>query len=208
MLLQAVSHGTDNADVAQYDTASATIALHLHVHAFFEGHEVQSLTWNSGPLYQRVPGFRAHAVAPGGRWRFWTYVTAGCWDAVNDDGHGMEFVIATKEFTMRAVEVLAMTAFFHAGSPHQRLDLGHTVTIGEPWLPGSPSDQALISLPYPWGPDLEVCGWEGGHARLLWLLPITQAEREFKRTEGVEALEQRFEDRQCDYTDPHRPSVV
>ena len=65
-------------------------------------------------------------------------------------------------------------------SPLCRLDHGHTVPIGEPWLPGSACDHLLVSLPYPFGPELEMCRWDGGHARLLWLLPITEAERDFR----------------------------
>jgi hypothetical protein len=106
------------------------------------------------------------------------------------------------------VELLAMNAYYHAGPPDQRLDLGHTVPIGEPWLPGSACDHALISAPYPWGTDLEVCDWVGGHARLLWYLPITEAERDHKRDRGLEALEQRFEDARLDFADSNRASVA
>jgi hypothetical protein len=108
----------------------------------------------------------------------------------------------------RCVELLAVNAFYHAGPPSQRLDHGHTVNFGEPWLPGSGLDHALISLPYPYGPELETCAWDGGHARLLWLLPISRAERDFKRDHSLEALEQRFELAQVDYTNPQRASVI
>lgn len=160
-------------------------------------------------IERRVPGFRVHVVAPGPRLRsLWTYVTTGCWQAVNDQGHGIEFLLATREFTMRGVEMLTKTAFYHAGPPDQRLGLGHTTSLGEPWLPGSLCDHALISLPFPWGSEVEFCSWNGGHARLLWVLPITRAERDFKRAHGVDALEQRFEEVSLDYSDPARSSVV
>ena len=193
-----------------YETTDAVRAVDDHVHGFFAGHDIESLTQDDGPILDRVPLFRVHAVAPGERsWGMWTYVTTGCWNAAHDDeGHGIEFVLATRERTLRAVSLLAVTAYYHAGPPAQRLDIGHTVRFGEPWLPGSPSDCALVSMPYPWGPELEVCEWTGGHARLLWVLPITEAERDFRGSHGLEALEQRFEDAPIDYTDPHRPSVV
>jgi hypothetical protein len=170
---------------------------------------MELLTWDEGPIYQRVPGFRVHAVAPGPRGHnAWTYVTSGCWQAVHQHGHGLEFVMATREFTLRAVELLARNAYFHAGPEEQRLGWGHTVDLGEPWLPGSPCDHGLISLPYPWGAELETCAWAGGHARLLWLLPITGAERDFKVAHGLEALEDRFQAAPLDFTNPHRASVV
>jgi hypothetical protein len=191
------------------DTTDPTAALDAHVHSHFAGHRVESLTWDSGPIYQRVPGFRVHAIAPGPRGsNAWTYVTAGCWQAAHQDGHGLEFVLATRGFTMHAVELLARNAYFHAGPEDQRLDLGHTVNLGEPWLPGSACDHGLISLPYPWGPELERCDWVGGHARLLWLLPITEAERDFKVEHGLEALENRFQAARLDFLNPDRASVV
>ena len=39
-------------------------------------------------------------------------------------------------------------------------------------------------------------------------LPITEAERDFTRARGLEALEQRFMDARLDFADPNRPSVA
>jgi hypothetical protein len=192
-----------------HDTTDASVAVDDQVHAFFAGHRVESATQDTGPILERVPGFRVHVVAPGPRDPgLWTYVTTGCWDAAHDAGHGIEFVLATRDHTPRAVELLAVVAYYHAGPPEQRLDVGHTVRLGQPWLPGSTCDCALISRPYPWGPNLEVCEWTGGHARLLWVLPITERERDHRGEHGLEALEQRFDDAAIDFTDPERPSVV
>jgi hypothetical protein len=190
-------------------TTRATDAVDDHVHAWFAGHRIESLTWDTGPVHDWIPGFRVHAVAPGPRTPGrWTWVTTGCWDPVHRGRHGIEFILSTRDFTMRAVELLAIHAYSHARGDADRLDLDHTVNLGEAWLPGSSCDHALISLPYPWGPELEHCEWDGGHARLLWVLPITRAERDFKAIHGVEAPEQRFEAAGLDYTDPTRASVV
>jgi len=124
------------------------------------------------------------------------------------DGHGLEFVMTSSEADQRLVELIAMTAYYHGGPPAQRLDVGHTVPIGEPWLPGSHCDHLLVSVPYPFGPDLESCVWGGGHARLLWLLPITEAERAYKSEAGQEALEERLEQAAIVPTDVTRASVV
>jgi hypothetical protein len=165
------------------NTTDPTAALDEHVHSFFAGHRIESRTWDTGPIYQRVPGFRVHVVAPGPRSRNeWTYVTVGCWQAVHQDGHGLEFVLATRDFTMRAVELLARNAYFHAGPEDQRLGWGHTVNLGEPWLPGSACDHGL--------------------------LPITTAERDYKVEHGLEALEDRFQAAGLAFADPHRASVV
>ncbi|NUR46959.1 MAG: hypothetical protein HOV71_02375 [Hamadaea sp.] len=58
----------------------------------------------------------------------------------------------------------------------------------------------------PWGPQFETCPLPAGHARILWLLPITEAERDFKRDHGLEALEQRFDDAAIMPADPYRRS--
>ena len=189
---------------------SAVDGVTKHVRSFFHGQDVTAVFQADGPIFRRVPEFRALLVAPGDRLpRMWTYVSLGCWDAShNEVGHGTEFVMTVSQPSDRHLLHLAMTAYYHAGSDHQRLDLGHTVPIGEGWTEGSNLDHFLVSLPYPFGPDLERCAWEGGHARLLWLLPITTAERDFKSTHGADALERLFDEAALHFWDADRPSVV
>ena len=150
-----------------------------------------------------------HEFEPGPRSAAWTYASVGLWSATHtEDGHGLEFFMLAPGQDNRLVELLTLAAFFHAGPESQRLDVGHTVPIGEPWLRGSLCNHLLVSLPYTFGPELEWAEWEGGHARHLWLLPITEAEREFKVEFGREALEQRLEDAAVVPTDPQRRSVA
>lgn len=150
-----------------------------------------------------------HEFAPGPRMAAWTYTTVGVWSAIHTaEGHGLEFVMLAPEADARLLELLTLAAFFHAGPEAQRLDVGHTVPIGEPWLPGSSCAHLLVSLQYTFGPEFEWAEWEGGHARHLWLLPITEAERQFKVEFGQDALEQRLEDAAVVPTDPRRRSVA
>ena len=98
---------------------------------------------------------------------------------VHIEEHGLEFCLIAPERDHRHALILAMNAYYHANSDVSfRLDVGHTVPLGEPWLPGSLLDHLLVSQPYPYGPEFEMCHWEGGHARILWLLPITESERD------------------------------
>jgi hypothetical protein len=138
-----------------------------------------------------------------------TYVTAGLWDATQVHGRGPEFLrYAPTVADDVHVETLTMVAYYHALGHGHVLDLGHTVPIGRPWIPGYGCDHLLVSLPYPWDPTLENCTVPNGHIRLLWLLPITEAEKTFRRTHDLEALEQRLKTAAIIPTDPHRPSVV
>lgn len=106
----------------------------------------------------------------------------------------------------RFIDLMAMIAYYHCGG--HRLDLEHSMPIGEPWVPGSTCDHLLISPPYLHGPDLEHCSVPGGHARILWTLPVTTAEIEFRRRHGHEALERLFDEAEIIPTDPFRASVA
>lgn len=180
-----------------------------HVRSIFIGHQVDLVTWPVGPIATRTNGFAVARVWPGPRLEgLWSYISLGCWTATHHNGHGLEFVLIGQSNDGRLAELVTISAYYHCGPETQRLDVGHTVPIGEPWLPGSRCDHLLVSLPYPIGSDFEVCAWEGGHARILWLLPITEAERDFKRDHGLEALEQRFDAVALEYWAPGRRSAV
>jgi hypothetical protein len=76
------------------------------------------------------------------------------------------------------------------------------------WVEGSSLDYFLLSIPYPFGPDLENLTVDGLQAKFLWVLPITQSEKIFRHTHSLEELEERFDDREIKYWDPARPPVV
>lgn len=44
--------------------------------------------------------------------------------------------------------------------------------------------------------------------RFLWLIPITEEELRYKKENGLEALENIFEETEFNYIDPFRDSVV
>jgi hypothetical protein len=180
-------------------------ALAEHVRRNFPGRAIEAFTWESGPILRQNPHFRVLRIAPAHESDVWTYASIGAWAATEDQGRGLEFVIATRAQDPRAVELLAMITYYHRGG---KLGLGHTFPIGEPWLPGSRCDHLLVSLPYPWGPDLETCHVGDRHVDFLWLVPITKQERDFKAANGLEALESLFEDRGLKYWDPDRISHV
>jgi hypothetical protein len=183
-------------------------AIERHVKTFFEGHQITERRWPSGPSQSRVPGLLVYEAGPGPKFGGWSYLTSGVWDATAHDGHGLEFVLSANERSMRHVEILTILAYYHAGPENQRVNIWHTLDIGEPWTRGSQCTHLLISLPYAYGPALEICEWSGGHARILAAQPITAAERAYKVEHGADALEQRLEDAKAAFYDPQRPSVV
>lgn len=193
----------------EYETSDPGDALDRHVRSFFAGHPIDRRTWPIGPMESRIPGFFVYTVGPGPRFAGWTFVTAGCWRATAEDGHGFEFTLSAPTPDDRHVEVLTMLVYYHSGGGPDRLDIGHMVALGDgPWLPGSSCDRLLVSLPYPYGPDLEHCSWATGHAQILWAMPITASERAYALAHGLEALEQKFDDAGVQFLDARRAPVV
>lgn len=173
-----------------------------HVRSFFSAHPIQMRGWEVGPIRTVQPDFRVFQAGPGPRTSLWTYISIG---AATLHESALEFCLFSQEPSDRMVELLAMTVHYHSST---RLGLGHTVPIGEPWQGTSLCDHLLVSLPYPLGPDFEICAHQGEHAHIFWLLPITKAERDYKATNGQESLEQLFDEGAIEYWNVRRASVV
>lgn len=179
--------------------------VHEHVHGFFSGHAASRETFDKGPIQSLIPGFHSIVVQPGPQSDLWTYVSVGAGLIDKDEATRMEFLITAREPALQHTERLAMTAYYHHT---ETLGLGHTFPLGEPWLPGSALDYALISLPYPFGPDFEILKLDGWHAHIFWILPITASEYAYKKSHGLEALESAFDDAELKYWDAERTPVV
>ena len=106
------------------------------------------------------------------------------------------------------LELLTVIAHYHRTG--NRLELGHTVNFGRPWMEGSACEFGLVSLPYLDGPEVEDFFPEHGQSvvKCLWLIPITKTECKYKAENGLEALERRFDEAELDYLDPFRFSTV
>jgi hypothetical protein len=177
------------------------------IEAHYERHwgpSFDEIQW-PGAMASLDPEFRILVFAPRDGRAHWTYATCGM--CVGPARPVLETHLFIDSRDDRAcVEVLTHLAYFHqTGEP---LGLHHTVAFGNPWIPGSALAFGFLSLPYLDGPDLEWQRIRRGDVRHLWLLPITAAERELKKTSGVETLEQLFDERGPQYANPMRASVV
>lgn len=137
------------------------------------------------------------------RKRIWCYATIGMSDGEPD---GIETFIVTPDQNLRAVEFLYSLAHFHLTSA--RLDLGHTVNFGMELWDGSRLDHGFLSFPYVEDVGFDAFDCDSGRTTVAWLIPITSTEREYKKENGVEALETLFERRGLDYLNPSRASLV
>lgn len=182
-----------------------------HVERYFgrpRARDVSSKEW-VWPLKgarDAYPGFRVLEVPPNERTAMWTYCSIGGFAHPHASGAPHEFFILLQQpAETRCTELLTMSCGYDA---LEGLDVGHTLPLGEPWLPGSTCTSALVSLPYPFGPELEMCQLGEEHAQILWMLPITEDERRFRHEHDLEALESKFESSGLEYWDLRRRSVV
>lgn len=160
--------------------------------------------WTRGPIHELPEGFCVAEFESDGH--TWAYGTC-CMSQPNDDDL-LELHLFAPFQDDSHVELLTLLCHYHrTGS---QLGLGHTVNFGRPWLPNSTCLFGLISLPYLDGPVLEnhISKTSGKSIRFLWLIPITEQEREYKRQHGLEALESLLEKAVVNYLDPMRVSVV
>jgi len=160
----------------------------------------------ASPLHQLPGDFCVLEFSPSESRRMWTYAT--CCMSQPKDPAPLELHLFSPVATPLHVELLTAIAHFHRTG--EALGLHHTVNFGRPWLHGSRCTHGLISLPYLDGPGLEMIELPGAKmpVSFLWLIPITRDELDFKKANGVEALERKFEESRFDYLDPERPSVT
>ena len=134
----------------------------------------------------------------------WTYATCGMSSA--EAPFLLELHLFSAQRSAELVDLVTAVAHYHQTA--HALGLGHTVNFGVPWQPGSACSYGLVSLPYLDGPALEKMTYQSREVHCLWLVPITQAERDFKAVHGVEALEDLFEKAGLDYLNSTRTSVT
>lgn len=166
------------------------------------GRKVAVHRWPVGP---GVPErFGVMEFAPRDKTSSWVYATCGM--SPLDDPEPTELFLLSPVPLESHVELLTAIAHYHqTGS---RLGLHQTVSFGRPWIESSRCTCGLICHPYPFGPELEFTEADGLIARVLWLLPITPGEREYKVATSVSALEDLFDSSPFNYLDPMREPVI
>jgi hypothetical protein len=176
-------------------------AVRQHYEAFFD-REGEELTWPHGVGAHRMGAFRVLEVPPNERTPLFTYASVGAF-ALREPC--IELVLLTGERSARAVELVATAAAYHQATG---LSVGDRMPLGRPWLAGSTCDAFLVSPPHPLGATFERARGGTRPVRVLWLMPITPAERRFAAENGVAELELRFEDAPVEHWVAGRPSVV
>jgi hypothetical protein len=178
--------------------------LRQHYESYF-GVTGRRLTLDKGPKENLHPGFHVLEFSPHQKRNMFCYCTAGM-SADRLDDNLIELVVYAPRADIALVELLTVCASHHRNV--LPLNIHHTVNIGQPWLGDSKCDDAFISLPYLDGQELEFFNFDSNEIHCYWLIPITEKERDYKIENGYQALEQLFEEKQIDYLDPDRKSLV
>jgi len=166
------------------------------------GPPVAEITWDSGPVDDLPSGF--HILSFTKRGELTTYCTCGLSGSGEEPALELFMVAPSGLAPEDTVELLVAVAHFHCTST--KLSVGHIVNFGRGWTDESECDHGILILPYLDGPSLE---WTSDRKlRVLWLLPVTNSEREYAKLYGREVLEQEFDKPNFRYWDPRRPSTM
>lgn len=183
---------------------SYSVELVKHYESYF-GIKGRRLHLDKGPVDKLHPEFFVLEFAPNARHDMFCYCTVGMSADRLDDNLIELFVYSAKADDL-LTELLTVCASFHRNV--LPLNLNHTVNIGQAWLENSKCDHGLISAPYLDGPDLALFEYNGSEIFCNWFIPITKKERDFKIENGIEQLEQLFEDNELNYLDPNRNCLL
>lgn len=163
------------------------------------------LHWTDGPTGKLPSHFFVLELPPGNKHGMWTYATVGM-SAGRNHEEAVELIVYAAGKDRSIVELLTMAASFHKNA--EPLGLHHTVNVGKGESYAPMCDHGFISLPYLDGEKLELFTFDGQTTHIYWFIPITERERRYKVKNGCEALEQLFEEKQLDYLDFNRASLV
>ena len=166
------------------------------------GPKTDERIWQGGPALPSE--CRISIYPPSNKTGCWIYATSGM--TPFEEQSLMEIFLMSPCESEGHLELLTAIAHFHQTGA--LLGPEHTINFGRPWLPQSQCSFGLITHPWTFGPEMEHARLIGKDVELLWLVPITAEEREYKIASGVSSLESLFEQHQFNYLDPLRPSLV
>ena len=157
-----------------------------------------------GPMNKTNSNFSVLEFPVSNSRKMWTYATS-CMSSFDDENPVELHLFSPIKHNIH-IETLTAVAFYHLTD--KKLWLNHTVNFGRPWLENSICNHGLISLPYLDGNSLECFHARNKTIKIFWLIPISISEVEYKKENGVDALEELFEQKQFNYLDPKRISVI
>ena len=178
-----------------------------HLRTQWPGARHHDRRFPAGPMRELIPNFLVRVVEPSRDNGGWVYASLGASTQQREGLPRTEFFLLADHHDDRYVEMVTMVAHYHLTIDHP-LHVDRFIAIGQPLAGSGGQNTILVTLPYPYGPKLEWCKTHAGDVRYLWLLPIYESERDFIYSDGLEALEQRFDDVGFDVADLQRAPVA
>lgn len=154
----------------------------------------------------RVPQIDVYQFPPTEERPYWTLITGGMGDArqpvLQDDQEGMhsraEIMVYVHEPQQWMFDVLKNLAELPFQS-ETFLHWHHTVPNGQPMTAGPSQLTSFFFLPpYFESEEFDTMKIDGDGVNILWLVPITEAEREFAVANGSQALEDLMVEQELD----------
>ncbi len=173
-----------------------------HYQNFF-GASIKEIFHTKGPAYKLPEGFRVLLFQKDSKTNVFT--TCGMSFGNVDNPLELHLYCSTLfDQEARIAELLTIAAYFHI--TQETLGLNHTFNWGEPMIENSSCDHGYISLPYIEGPKLE--NMPPLKTKFLWLIPVTATEVMYKKKNGINALEDLFEQEKINYPFLLRKSLI
>jgi len=171
--------------------------------------------WNSdpnfylmdrGPIHKLPYNFRVLEFEPTPSRNMWTYATCGM--SSPSDPQPLELHIFSPQKDTQFIDLLTAIAYYHHNT--KKVGLNHSFNFGKPLAENSLCTHGFISQPFLDGPALEDLSLKdiNTNIKFYWIIPITEAELNYKKKYGSQALEDAFEKNQIRYVDFFRESVV
>ena len=186
------------------DYTEYTEKLREHYESFFSARG-EEIRWTRGPIDKLHPDFYVLEMGPSGNRDMWTYATIGM-SLDRNDNNLIELLTYSPIKDISRAELLSLNASFHRNDA--ALNLNHTIFVGQLGDNKTNCDHGLVSLPYIEGEELEIFPFKGKEFHCYWYLPITKEEKDYMMQHGCESLEQLFEEKQINYLDLNRKSLV
>lgn len=163
-----------------------------HAENYF-GSPAQEQVWDKEFVAQKTPGLKCLEFQPSDELGYFSYVSCGLASLLPDEEVKHEYVISSPFMTPEHSELMLMigAALINRKAFY---GLGDIIKIGRPWIYGSEAEHLLVSLPYPYGPNLEIANSVLSDLRVLWLLPIYTSEVKYYESQGLDALEEKFDE--------------
>ena len=130
-------------------------------------------------------------------------ITSGL--GLKEETENIEFFIyySTKKYSeLQIAEIMYIVSYYHYCE--EKLFVNHIVNLGKPIVDNSKLSRGYLSWPYIEKKEFHLFS----NIKIMWFLPISESEYFFIKRNGINELEELFEETSFNYIDLTREPVV